>query len=126
MTSALMIARIFGPFLAIIGLWMLLFGAHAAKILSSIKNSPSAQYSSAVINLLLGLTIISSYNRWTPTLMVFVTLLGWVMFIRGVLGLYAPHVISNTVCSTKCAKLIGIIPLIWGLILIWLGYYIVM
>ncbi len=125
MTSALIIARIFGPFLAILGLWMLLFGTHAAKIFNSIKNSPTAHYGSAVINLLLGLAVISSYNQWTPSLMVFITLLGWAMFVRGVLGLYMPHVISNTLFSTKWSKLMGVIPLIWGLILIWLGFYII-
>ena len=124
MTSALMIAKIFGPYLAIVGLWMLLFGDHAAKIATAIKNSPAAQYGSAVLNLLLGLVIISSYNMWSANMMIFVTLLGWVMFIRGVLGLYMPHFVVNMLLSNRgWSKVMGIVPFIYGLILIWLGFY---
>lgn len=125
MTSALVIAKIFGPFLALLGLWMLLFGAHAAKVVNSIKNSPAAQYGSSVINLLLGLAVISSYNQWGPSPMVFITILGWAMFVRGILGLYMPQFTVNTILSPKWSKLMGLVPLILGLILIWLGFYVI-
>ncbi|NGX27358.1 MAG: hypothetical protein K940chlam6_01292, partial [Chlamydiae bacterium] len=86
MDSAMMVARVFGPLLGIMGLWMLLYGDNVVKITSSMKNSPVAQYSSAFYNLLLGLFIINAYNIWDWNVFFFVTLLGWAMFIRGVLG----------------------------------------
>ena len=124
MTSALIISKIFGPYLAILGLWMLLFGGYATKIFNGIRNSPAALYGSSVINMLVGLVVITSYNQWIPSPMIFITLLGWAMFVRGVLGLYMPQFVLNTILSNKWSKLMGLIPLIWGLILIWLGFYV--
>lgn len=119
-----MIAKVFGPFLAILGLWMLLFGDNFAKIATAIKSSPAAQYGGALANLLLGLIVIISFNEWMGNMMIFVTLLGWYMFIRGVLGLYMPHLVNNFLYSNrKFSKVLGLIPFVWGLILIWIGFY---
>ena len=124
MDSAMMLARVFGPFLAILGLWMLLYGDNVVKILTSIKGSPSAQYCSAVFNLLIGLFIINAYNVWTWNIFFFVTLLGWAMFIRGVLALFMPQLIVQWFMSKSTwMKTMGIIPFVWGLILTWTGYY---
>lgn len=121
--SALMIARIFGPFLAIVGLWMLLYSDNLVKIVTSIKNSPAAIYQSAILNLVFGLFIISGYNGWRMDAFFFVTLLGWALFIRGVLGLFMPQVLIKLMTKSSWVKLMGIIPFIWGLILIWAGFY---
>lgn len=124
MDSAVMIARVFGPFLGILGLWMLLYGENVVKIMSSIKSSPSAQYCSAVFNLLIGLFIISQYNVWVWDVFFFITLLGWFMFLRGVLAFFMPQLIVKWFMSTTSwIKTMGIVPFVWGLILTWLGFY---
>lgn len=124
MDSAMMLARVFGPFLAILGLWMLLYGDNVAKIMASVKSSPSAQYWSAIFNLLIGLFIINAYNVWTWNIFFFVTLLGWAMFIRGVLALFMPQLIVQWFMTKNTwMKTMGIIPFVWGLILTWTGYY---
>ena len=124
MESAIMIAQVFGPFLAILGLWMLLYGENVVKIMTSIKNSPAAQYGSSIFNLLIGLYIITEFNMWEWNALFLVTLLGWWMFIRGVLGLFMPHLIERWFMTTKSwMKTMGIIPFVWGLILLWIGFY---
>lgn len=124
MTSAYMIAMIFGPYLAILGLWMLLFGDQVAKVNTAIKGSPAALYGSSIWNLLIGLVLINSFNVWAGNMMIFVTLLGWFMFIRGVLGLYMPHMVANTLLTARHGtKFLSLIPFIWGLILIWIGFF---
>ncbi len=124
MDFAFMAARVFGPFLAIWGLWMLLYGDNVVKIMTAIKNSPAVQYSNSVISLVVGIYMIANYNVWMSNIFFFVTLLGWVLFLRGLLGLFMPHlVIRCTMTGTTCMKTMGIIPFVWGLILIWAGYY---
>lgn len=124
MDSALMVARVFGPLLGIIGLWMLLYGDNVVKIATSVKNSPAAQYVSAFYNLLVGLFIINVYNVWEWDVFFFVTLLGWWMFVRGVLGLFLPQLIVQWFMTKNTwMKTMGIIPFVWGLILTWTGYY---
>ena len=124
MESAMMLARVFGPFLGILGLWMLLYGDNVVKIMASMKGSPCALYTSAVFNLLIGLFIINMYNVWVWDVFFFVTLLGWVMFLRGVFALFMPQVVVKAVMTKgNWMKTMGIIPFVWGLILTWTGFY---
>lgn len=124
MDAAMMIAQVFGPFMAIMGLWMLLYGDNVVKIMNSIKGSPAAQYYSALVNLFIGVFILNHYNVWMWNIQFFVTLLGWVTFIRGVLGLFIPQlVVKWTMSNTSWMKTMGIIPFVWGLLLIWTGFY---
>lgn len=125
METGIWLAKVFGPYLAIIGLWMLLYGENFVKIMTSIRNSPSGVYFSAVINMLVGLVIINMFNMWMWDMTFFVTLLGWVLFIRGLLGLFAPHLLHKVFMNNQnFMKVVGIIPFIWGLLLIWAGFYI--
>lgn len=122
--SAVMIAQVFGPLLGILGLWMLLYGENVVKIMTSMKNTPSVHYLASVYNLLIGLFIISSYNIWSWDMLFFVTLLGWVLFIRAVFGLFVPQLMVRLFMSNvSWMKSMGIIPFVWGLILIWAGFY---
>jgi len=124
MDSVMMVASVFGPLLGIVGLWMLLYGENVVKITTSIKNSPAVQYVSSYVSLLLGLFIINAYNVWDWDVFFFVTLLGWAMFIRGVLGLFMPQLIVQWfMTKNSWMKTMGIIPFVWGLILTWIGYY---
>lgn len=124
MESAMMIAKVFGPFLGILGLWMLLYGDNVVKIMASTKNTPAALYASAVFNLLIGLFIINAYNVWVWDIFFFVTLLGWVMFLRAIIALFMPQVIVQSLMTKGTwMKTMGIIPFVWGLILTWAGYY---
>jgi hypothetical protein len=55
---------------------------------------------------------------------VLVTLLGWVMIIRGVMGLFVPQLLIQLILSnTSFLKVYGIIPLVWGLALSWLAFF---
>lgn len=124
MDSVMTVARIFGPLLGIIGLWMLLYSDNVVKIATSIKGSPAAQYASAFFNLLFGLYIINAYNVWEWNMYFFVTLLGWVLFLRGVLGLYMPQLIVQWFMTKhSMTKTMGVVPFVWGLILTWIGFY---
>jgi hypothetical protein len=76
-----------------------------------------------VINLLLGLYIINQYNVWTWSKSALVSLLGWFLFVRGVLALFLPQVLAKyTMTEASLAKVIGLVPFIWGLALCWLAF----
>lgn len=124
MHRAMELAAIFGPFLTIMGLWMLLYIENMMKVMGSLKTSPGAFYILGLINLLLGLTIINIYNNWTLDLSFLVTLLGWVMVLRGILVFFVPQlVIKTTMSKQKTIHYMGIIPLIWGLLLSWFAFH---
>ena len=124
MDSAMMLAKVFGPFMGILGLWMLLYGDNVVKIMTAMKNSPVALYTSAIFNLLIGLFIISAYNMWIWNIFFFITLLGWVMFLRGIITFFMPQLaVRWFMTKGPWMKTMGIVPFVWGLILTWIGFY---
>jgi hypothetical protein len=123
MLNAMCLAGIFGPLLAIIGLWMLLYNDNMMKVWSSFKSTPAAFYLSGCANLLIGLVIVSQYNSWMMGLAFLVTLLGWVMIIRGILALFMPQLLVKVMSNASWAKTRGIIVFIWGLLLCWFAFY---
>jgi len=112
-------AHVFGPFLVILGLWMLLYSDNLAKIVTSIKGSPACFHILGILQLLIGLILIGQCNIWEWSGIIFVTLLGWVFLLRGILALFFPQILMKMLAKGKRAKFAGIIPLVWGIILYW-------
>lgn len=124
MEKAMWLASIFGPFLFILGLWMLLYNENLAKTHASMKGMPGVLYLRSVFNMLIGLFIIREYNMWEWEPALVVTILGWVLFLRGVLTLYAPQFVMQVgVSDQRMLKLRGIIPFLTGIYLSWFAFW---
>jgi hypothetical protein len=124
MQNAMGLASIFGPLLMIVGIWMLFYHENMVKVCASCKNTPSVQYLMGVIKLLVGLTILSQYNIWDWSLPLLVTLLGWVILIRGLMALFVPQLsMKMSVGDPGWLKIKGVVPLIWGFGLCWLAFW---
>lgn len=124
MDKAMWLAAVFGPFLTILGLWMLLYSENLIKVMTSIKNTPGAFFMMGLLNFLFGLVIVNMYNVWMWHPSVLISLLGWVLIIRGVISLYIPQlIIKYTMTNHMAMRAIGLIPLIWGLALWWFGFF---
>ncbi len=123
--AAMWLASIFGPFLVILGLWMLLYCDQYTKVLTAIKGSAGLFYMNSVFNLLIGFTVLSQYDLWGWNLLVLVTLLGWVMVVRGIMGLFVPQLLMDILMGKHgFAKIMGIIPIVWGVFLSYVGFFI--
>lgn len=123
MQNAMWIASIFGPFMVILGLWMLLYSENLTKICNSFKTNPAAFYLMGVFNLLVGLVIINEYNMWAWNKSLLVTVLGWWLLARGVLALFMPQMlIKSSMSNPSFLKISGIIPFIWGIVLCWVAF----
>lgn len=124
MQSAMCLASVFGPLLMILGLWMLFYYENMIKMFTTLKNVPSVLFLLGFINLLLGLTILTQNNTWEWSLFVMLTVLGWVYFIRGLLIFFVPQLfIKLSAGSQNWLRVRGVLPLLWGLGLTWLGYW---
>jgi hypothetical protein len=121
--AAMWLASIFGPLLVIIGLWKLLYSDAFSKVQHSVRNSHGLMYYSSVVYLWVGFTVLSQYDMWAMDALVFVTLLGWVMVIRGILGLFVPQMLHDMYNHRGFCKVCGLIPLVWGVILCWIGFF---
>src|ERR1700680_4509567 len=122
--AAMWLASIFGPLLVIIGLWKLLYADAFAKVLNSMKNSHGLMYFTSVIYLWVGFTVLSQYDVWEMDALVLVTLLGWAMIVRGILGLFVPQMLHDMYIGHKgFTRVCGLIPLVWGVLLCWIGFF---
>jgi hypothetical protein len=125
MEQAILLSKIFGPVLTLLGLFVLFRPDEVLKMWNSVKANPALLYLGAAIHLLLGFTILALYNEWTMHLPFFVTLLGYVLAIRGIIVLFWADTMmqfGDKVVEKPTLRGTGIIPLIWGLLLLWLGY----
>lgn len=124
MQNAIGFASIFGPYLMIMGLWMLFYHENMTKMCTSARNTPACFCMMGVINLLIGLTVVTNFNMWSWTLAGLVTLFGWWMLVRGVMVFFLPQLlIKLTTPSAKSSKICGIIPLVWGFGMCWLAFW---
>ena len=124
MQNAVFLASIFGPFLLILGLWMLLYHDNMMKVVSSTKSTPSVLGLVGIINLLIGLTVLGLYHTWSWSFPVLVTALGWFYLLRGLMIFFVPQVFVKFVLSnTSWLKIRGILPVVWGLALCWLAFW---
>lgn len=113
------LGSIFGPFLLIMGLWMLVHKERLAKIQSSLKSCPACFHIIGVIQLLVGLAIVDTcrgcmmFSGWL------VMLLGWFFILRGILSLFLPGLIVKTM---SWGRWVGIVPFVWGILLCWVAF----
>jgi len=110
-------AHVFGPFLCLLGLWMLLYRDNFLKIIASIKGSPASFYILGLLQLFIGLILVTQCNIWAMNRVILVTLLGWFLLLRGILSLFVPQVLIKIFPKGKKSKWIGLVPLIWGIFL---------
>ncbi|HUD01516.1 MAG TPA: hypothetical protein VMR37_04265 [Rhabdochlamydiaceae bacterium] len=122
--AAMWLASIFGPLLVILGLWKLLYSEAFIKVLNSVKNSHGLMYYSSVAYLWIGFTVLSQYDIWAWDALLLVTLLGWVMIVRGIMGLFVPQMLCDMYLGHHgFTRVCGLIPLVWGVVLCWIGFF---
>ncbi|MBS0629272.1 MAG: hypothetical protein JSS30_03500 [Verrucomicrobia bacterium] len=122
--SAVMIAKIMGPFLVIVGLWFLFCQDLLTKLRLSSEKNFGILYVAAVINVLIGLTIVAFYNVWALNWAITVTVLGWFAVVRGIYMMFFPGKFFGTKQPGGLVlKVYGLLPLIWGALLLVVAFY---
>ena len=126
MQNAMWLASIFGPFLMIMGLWMLFYHDNMMKVIGAVKNNAAIFYLMSIGNLLVGLVVLSEFNEWVWGLSLLVTIFGWFIFIRGLLALFVPHLLVKIALTDPgWIRVKGIVPLAWGFGLCWFAFWMV-
>ncbi len=125
MQNAMTMASIFGPFLVVLGLWVLFYKANVMKVMTSLKTTPGLLYVMGIVNLIVGLGVLSQFSMWNMGgCSVLVTLFGWVALIRGLVAFFMPHVLMNKrVMGSSYLKVKGAVMLVWGFFMCWLGFW---
>lgn len=123
MASSTMLASIFGPLLIITGLWTLLYKENMKKVVDSMKKTPALQYFVGVINLLIGIVFVTSFNYWSMHIEILVTLLGWLFVVRGLILMFFPKTLDSMMKSyMKSSLFYSLVGIAWGLALTWFAF----
>ena len=126
MEPAILIARLMGPSLFVIGVGVLLNEKHYAAMITEAAHSPTMLYLSGLLTLPLGLAILNVYRAWTAEWRVIITVLGWLLAIGGVIRIVWPQftaTAATTLYSTSAAMTaFAVVMLILGGYLSFEGY----
>ncbi len=118
------LARILGPFFLILGVWMVVRNHEIMKIWTAAKNNPLFLYMGGMLNLLIGLTILSTYSEWSWSLPVLITIIGYLMLLRGLLVFFAMQwLLSFTESLVPFARAWAVIPLFFGVFISYLAFF---
>lgn len=126
MGTSTYIARLIGPLLLIMGLSMVVEGDTVRALSQEFLSNLSSIYLAGMLALLAGLAIVNAHNLWVADWRVIITILGWLSVIGGVIRLLFPGTVqqlgTGMVASQHSMIMGGIIVLVIGAILSWVGY----
>jgi hypothetical protein len=99
MTTSRYIARLMGPVLLIIGIGMIMGmlteGEGYSSLLKEFIGSRALIFVTGGLALLAGLAVVNAHNLWVPDWRVIVTVLGWLLIVRGISNLVFPAVVQT-------------------------------
>jgi hypothetical protein len=108
--------------LVVMGASLLLQAPRWLKLLRGILEKPERYFLGAMVEMIAGLVLALSYNRWDSTWPAFTTILGWLMALESAIFLLAPNLFQgfNRLSDTfivRYARMGGIILLVLGVLL---------
>ncbi len=81
--------------LMVLGASFLLQAPRWMILLRRIMANPESYFLGALVEMMAGLLLALSYDRWDTTWPIFTTLLGWLMALEGALFLLAPNLFQS-------------------------------
>ena len=85
MTSSIFIAKVLGPYCVIAGLGILMNRQDINKYVDDFMSITGLRYLGAILALIFGLLIVNTHNVWAISWVVFITIIGWIALIKGII-----------------------------------------
>jgi hypothetical protein len=119
-----------GPVLLVIGIGMVMGmlteGEGYSSLLKEFISSRALIFVTGVLALLAGVAIVNAHNQWVPDWRVIVTVLGWLLVLRGIMNLVFPITVQNLgdrMIASHAGVLAGAaVTIVLGAILSIMGY----
>lgn len=89
------LGKVMGIYLIIVNLAMLVNMQQFASLISNLNNDAPLMFVSGFIALIVGLLAVVSHNVWQWSWRVIITILAWLILIKGITILFYPSVIRN-------------------------------
>jgi hypothetical protein len=99
MTTSRYIARLMGPVMLIIGIGMiagmLTEGDAYSSVMKEFIGSRALIFITGGLALVAGLAVVNAHNLWVPDWRVIMTILGWLLIVRGISNLVFPGTVQT-------------------------------
>jgi hypothetical protein len=126
MQTSVFLARLLGPLLLAVGVGILLNPNAFRALANEVVRSVTLIYLFGLIDFAAGLAIVLTHNVWVANWPVLITLIGWLMLIRGALRVLIPATImgyaAKIIRSKQLVPAAGVVTGILGLVLCYFGY----
>ena len=126
MLPSLFLAAIFGPYLVIAGLALLVNPKRGPKLVASFSKNDGLIWFAGVFLTLFGTFLVHIHNIWVKGWPVVITLIVWLILLKGVFLLLFPGLTDKSVKyfkkSTTFFMIAGLIALLLGAFLSYMGY----
>jgi hypothetical protein len=126
MTASLFLARLLGPLLLAAGAGILIDPKPFHTMVREVVGSVTLVYLFGFFDFAAGLAIVLVHNVWTPNWRVLITLIGWLMLIRGAVRILAPEAImgfaAKLIRNKQLVPSSGVVTGVLGLVLCYFGY----
>jgi hypothetical protein len=87
MDISILLAKIFGVYMLVIGL-SFLKRPHLRGILNNMSKDPDTRFILSLFILAAGILLVVNHNIWTGGYKVIITLVSWIILIKGATGVY--------------------------------------
>lgn len=123
MELSLIAAKILGIYLTVGGLFVIFRGKTIPHLLQDFFNHPAVVYLTGVILVFLSSLLLIQGTVWDGSWRTFVTLLAWLVLIKGFLYLFFPEVLRRMVTKNflESVSAYGIVAIVLGFTLFFVG-----
>ena len=119
MDISIYLAKVFGIYLIIVPIAVLINRKHFKELLDDFSKNSSFVFFSGIIHLILGLFVVIAHNIWTNDWRIIITLLAWAGILKGIIRIMFPFKIARWVSKIKDIRKFWA----WCFIMILLGIY---
>lgn len=120
-----LLAQIWGPIILAVGLGVFTSRAYYVKIYRDLEKETLAVLCFGMFGMALGIIHINIHNAWETFSQGLVSFLGWALLLKSTVFIVAPRVVDRSgdwAASAKLVPLAGLLALLCGSYLSWLGY----
>jgi hypothetical protein len=126
MDTSILLARIIGPLLLVVGAGIFVNLEHYRRLVVDFGASPLSIYMAGTLALLLGLLVVAFHNVWEWRWPVIITVLGWVTLITGAVRLVFPRLVAERSArygrNTNIMMTTALVAVVLGGVLSYFGY----
>ena len=127
METSLFLAKLIGPFFVIVGIGLFLSRDSYRSAAEEVIKSRALFYVFGALALVGGLAIMLNHNVWVWDWPVIITVIGWLMIVRGTLRILFPQQVGDLAArmlaqAPRLLPVSGAVMLVLGAILCWKGF----